>query len=302
MRPWPFSHCERAGGKSRLREEPGALGPQPGLIVFDDQKIIRAALLHQMPGGVGLGVQRIGRDERPGQRHLLQEHRQQRDLVGFFRHGDLRDDGFMRAAEGAEQVQRVGAFEGLAVDADEWVLGAGGEQPLPQQLIEPGGIDGAQHPLERALAGRLPPFGFGILPGPKRAQLRLGQLRGDGGQVRQRASAGQHAHGRRGEHTVQPVAPPGFAPVVRQLAKHRDQPSQGGHAQPIARRRLPLKSRQGLRQPFGPQPLGRMGVQGLHPKLLRSVMFLIVVPAGPGPARGATERLPVGRLVTGPLI
>jgi hypothetical protein len=169
--------------------------PQPGLIVFDDQKIIRAALLHQMAGGVGLGVQRIGRDERPGQRHFPQEYWQHRDLVGFFRHGDLGDDGFLRGAEGAEQVQALRALEGLAVDAEERMLPAGGEQPLPQQVIEPGGIDRAQHPLERALAGRLSPPAFGILPGPERAQLGLGQLCGDGGQIRQRASAGQNAHG-----------------------------------------------------------------------------------------------------------
>jgi len=73
MRPWPFSHCERVGGKSRLWEESGALFPQAGLIVFDDQQIIRAAFLDQMPCGVGLGMQRIGRDQRPDQGHLLQE-------------------------------------------------------------------------------------------------------------------------------------------------------------------------------------------------------------------------------------
>jgi len=71
VRPWPFSHCERVGGKSRLWEEPGALFPQAWLIVFDDEQIIRAAFLHQMARGVGLGMQRIGSDQCPGQRHLL---------------------------------------------------------------------------------------------------------------------------------------------------------------------------------------------------------------------------------------
>jgi hypothetical protein len=302
MRPWPFSHRERVGGKSRLGEEPGALFPQGGLIVFDDQKVIGAALLHQMTGGVGLGVQRIGGDQGSLDRQFAQELRQHRDLVGFFRHGDLGEDGFIGGAEGAEQVQPVGAFERLAVDTDQRVLGAATEQPLTQQLIELGGIDRAQHPLEGALAGRFPPLGLGIKPGPQGAQLGLGQLGGDRGQIGQRAAAGEDAYRRSGEHPVEPVAPAGLPPRVEQLAKHRDQPGQGGHPEVIAPWRLPLKERQGLRQVFGAQPLGRAGVQRLHPKFLRAVMFLIIVAAGPGPARGPTQRLPVGRLVTGPLI
>jgi hypothetical protein len=138
------------------------LVPQAGLVGFDDQKIVRVALLDQIAGGVALGVQRIGGDQRPGQRHRLQEQRQQRDLIGFLRYGDLRHDGFLRAAEGAEQVQPLRAFEGLAVDAEQREFRAVGEQPLADQLIELVGGDGTQDPLEGALAGRLPPLRLGI--------------------------------------------------------------------------------------------------------------------------------------------
>jgi len=214
----------------------------------------------------------------------------------------LRDDGFFDAAKGAEQVQSIGTFEGFAVHANKGDLRAVGEQPLPEQSIEQTGIDCAEHPLEGAFAGRFPPPGGGIEPGAERTQLGLGQLRCDRGQVRQRAPAGQYAHGRGGEDPVQSMASPGGPPGVRQLVKRCDQSAQSGHGKTIARRRFSFTPRQGLRQLCGPQPLSGSGVQELHPQLLRATMLLIVVTSGASPACGAAEGLPAGCLVTGPLI
>lgn len=185
-----------------------------GLIVFDDQKIICAAVLHQMTSGVGLGVHRIGGDQASNQRHVLEQRRYHRDLVGLFRNGPLREDTFVQAAEGTEQVQSLRALQGLAVDADQRVLRLICEQPLPEESIERIALNGAQHPLQRALAGRLAPACLGVAPGAQCAQLRLGQLRGDRGQIGQGAPAGEHAERRAGKHGVEPVPAAGRAPLV----------------------------------------------------------------------------------------
>ena len=62
MRPWPFSHSSRLGGKSRLRQESGAGGSQAGLVVFYREQVVRPAFLHEVPGRVAWGVQRVGGD------------------------------------------------------------------------------------------------------------------------------------------------------------------------------------------------------------------------------------------------
>ncbi len=56
MRPWPFSQALRSGGKGRLWEEPAALFAQGRLVVFDDEEIVGAPVLDQMPCSVVLGM------------------------------------------------------------------------------------------------------------------------------------------------------------------------------------------------------------------------------------------------------
>ena len=45
----------------------------PALIVFDGQQAVRPVLLHQVPGGFGLGVQCVQRDEPAFQLQLREE-------------------------------------------------------------------------------------------------------------------------------------------------------------------------------------------------------------------------------------
>ena len=76
-----------------------------GLIVFDRQQGVRALLQHQLPGGFGLGVERVQAHPAPGQIQLAEEFARDRDFVGLGVH------------QGAAQIELAGHGDG-AQDRD----------------------------------------------------------------------------------------------------------------------------------------------------------------------------------------
>jgi hypothetical protein len=60
----------------------GAAFQQGGLIDLDDQQVVSLLLGYQELGGVGVGVQRVGGDDRPGKVQPVQQGLEGGDLAG----------------------------------------------------------------------------------------------------------------------------------------------------------------------------------------------------------------------------
>jgi hypothetical protein len=120
--------------------------------------------LHQVAGGVLLGVQRVGGDDGPFQRERIEQLGELGNRVGLFFHSDLADDDCFLMPDGTEQVGSrlplvVAPAQGFAVDGH----GAPGQgmvsgQPWADFRIQPVGIDPLQHTAQGGLRGRLPAF------------------------------------------------------------------------------------------------------------------------------------------------
>ena len=168
------------------------------------------------------------------------------DLVGFRFDVGLAQDGAGGDVIGGEQVGLGavgpdGAADGLAVDGDVPPVqppgGCLGPQPGAQLLVGGGGVDRADRPLDRLVAGRHVPAEPRAVPDPAAAQRflrhRLRELGGGVDRVRA-AQPGDHDHHQdRGQ-----VMPPAFRlAVVGDLRQVLHQPVLAADPEPVEVRR-----------------------------------------------------------------
>ena len=83
---WPFGAAAALlAGLVRdgdvLPGQGGELGVKAGLVAFDCDEVVRAALGDQVVGVGPLSMQRVRRDHRSGQVNAVQQGREHRDLV-----------------------------------------------------------------------------------------------------------------------------------------------------------------------------------------------------------------------------
>ena len=156
-------------GRDLLPEQLLELPVQGRLVAFDREQVVRPAGV-EVVRVLGLGMEGIGGDERPGDVEGVQQRRESVDFIGLLADGGLSEDdaGFM--IEGSEQVWRpavntAGTADGLAVDRDGprrlgpvrgcRILRRSGRltarQPARDHLVEPVSIQALQEPTDRRL-------------------------------------------------------------------------------------------------------------------------------------------------------
>jgi len=171
--------------------------------------------------GVILGVQRVDRDDRPGQAgKRLQQVPHRGDLVRLRRHGDLPEHRADAVRQRRDQVRGLPgrilrAADGLAVDRD-YQAAADLRRPRPQpgteNLVELVRADHGERPPERRLLRRA----------ARRAQPGQHVRPGIGGPLPDRGERPRPRDHRRdpdGQQPGQRVPPPAPLPRVRDLGK-----------------------------------------------------------------------------------
>jgi hypothetical protein len=164
----------------------GAAGQQRGLVGLGTEQVVRLLAGDQEPGGVRVGLQRVGGDHRPGEVEVGQQRGEPRDLA--WRAVDVAL-GEHRAAGVIHRGQQVdlpavaaGAPQRLAVDRDRPSPLAGVVAVGKHAPIAAASASGSRGPGSGGSWSRWdrphPAAGAGIAAGPGRGTHGLGCLRG----------------------------------------------------------------------------------------------------------------------------
>ena len=219
MRPCAWSRVRSATG-TQVPGQALAARQQGGLVGLDREQVVGPFLAHQELGGVGVGLQRVGRDHHPGEVQWGQQRSEGRHLLG--RAADLavgqhRAGGVVHAGQlvrrAAVGVRRPSAAHSLAVDGDRPPPAACGPGTVPVPLGQPRadrsgqrvGVQAGQGPADGGL-GRDGEVTGAVVAGAQRGPDRLGGVGGPLGDRGDRPCPSQHRGGRQGQDGDQRVA------------------------------------------------------------------------------------------------
>ena len=192
------------------------------MVAFDRHEVVRAVVLMDLAQGFLAGVQGVEHDQFAVQRtEFCQQGARGGDFVALVFDGDGAQDASGGQALGADELglllvldMRGAAALGLAVDGDLVVLGllpGALDFPLDEHALEGLGIDLGQHALEGGFL-RIIPSAVALAIAAQRAQLGLGELGGEGGQVALAAhDARQSGHDHDGQQAGQRIVAAFFA-------------------------------------------------------------------------------------------
>ena len=209
--------------------------------MLDGEQVVRFLVLHDEPGGLPLGVQRVSQDDRPGQVRVPQQRSERGDLVALRIHPLLGDHRGLGAGDRGQEVRGSaagppGAAGGLAVHRDHHFLAAGllaavpgrGQQPRADLRIQRVRVHLVQGPADRGLARHHQAPAARVPPHPESRQHLRGRRHGPFRDRRQRLRSRRDRRARQRQDRRQLVAAPPDPPPVRHPAQENQQATVAG--------------------------------------------------------------------------
>ncbi len=209
--------------------------------MLDGEQVVRFLVLHDEPGGLPLGMQRVGQDNCPGQVHVPEQRSERGDLVALGIDLLLGDHRGLGAGDRGQEVRGSsagvpGAAGGLAVHRHHDLLPAillaavagQGQQPRADLRIQRVRIDLAQGAADRGLARHHQAPGPRVPPYPRRRQHPGWRLRGPFRDRRQRLRSRRDCRARQRQDGRQPMPAPPDPPPVRHPAQESQKASVTG--------------------------------------------------------------------------
>ena len=178
-----------------------------GLIGFDDQEVIGLFFFHDMVGGGGLSIERIGGDQGAAQVQVPEEVFEGRDFIGFGRDLDLAAKELGVGVQGAEEHEPLaidfgGGAGAFAIDGQRGnarVLEVGA-QPIVDQPVQFRRVQALEDPADGRFAGSEEFAGFAATAGAQAAELVLVEGLGELADIGQGVIARNHRGGGNGHN------------------------------------------------------------------------------------------------------